>query len=127
MKKTLILIICILVLISIHHSYAFDDGYTLGLQKLEAGKWKEALQIWEAEYDSLKTIREVDPRIGITFIELVTKKNYYEIYPQASEIYMWGFCTLCRAHCCIAGFFFERQHWMSLAPPVCFLRQAIVQ
>ncbi|GEM_PF-517245 len=74
------------------------DYFSVGNDYKNTGKWKEALDIWEKWYEKLKKRGEVDPRIGIKFIELATSKKAKEYYKTANDIYMWGFSKECPEH-----------------------------
>lgn len=67
------------------------DAYDEGLTLLESGEWEEALKSWWSGYLRLEGKDEVDPRIGVAFIELAAEKEADKYFGTASKIYMWGF------------------------------------
>lgn len=69
------------------------DYYQEGKQKLEAGDWEKALEIWSEGKRNLADEGKADPRIGIAFIELVTEKQAPLYYEKATDFYYWGFST----------------------------------
>ncbi|MFQ5676175.1 MAG: GWxTD domain-containing protein [bacterium] len=66
------------------------DFYEQGLAKRDSVHWQEALNIWLSGRDSLAKKNDIDPRIGIGFIELATQKKASNYYEQANELYFWG-------------------------------------
>ncbi|RKY84030.1 hypothetical protein DRQ09_09195, partial [candidate division KSB1 bacterium] len=69
----------------------YPDFYTEGIKERNNGNVTRALNIWLEGKDVLEKQGETDPRIGIAFIELVTRYGYKEYYEKASNIYYWGF------------------------------------
>ncbi|NIR50798.1 GWxTD domain-containing protein, partial [candidate division KSB1 bacterium] len=67
------------------------DLYQEGIAQRDSGNWQKALKIWLAAKDSTEESSKIDPRIGIAFIELVTRKQATDYYRQASDMYFWGF------------------------------------
>ncbi len=52
-----------------------EDYYKIGLSKEEQGDWKGALGIWIKAKENAGTSSEIDPRIGFSYISLVTKEK----------------------------------------------------
>ncbi len=67
-----------------------DDYYEKGIEYLEDGNWQNALNLWIGVRDSLRAINKSDFRIGQKFIEHVTATELSQLYPLASEMYLWG-------------------------------------
>jgi GWxTD domain-containing protein len=67
-----------------------DSSYEQGMDFLDEGNVKEALNHWIKARDSLKSINEADFRIGAKFIEVTVQSENKSLYPLATEIYMWG-------------------------------------
>lgn len=57
---------------------------------IEEGNWQNALNLWIETRDSLSAIGETDFRIARKFIEVATQNQRTDLYPLASEFYMWG-------------------------------------
>ena len=66
---------CILLFIQILQVSAFDNAYEKGLSYLEAGEINQALNYWVTTRDSLTEIGKSDFRIGVKFIDVVTKNE----------------------------------------------------
>lgn len=66
------------------------DPYKTGLIQIDSGDWESALNYWIGVRDSLQLLGETDFRIGQKFIETVTQHERRDLYPLASEFYMWG-------------------------------------
>lgn len=65
------------------------DYYTSGLQQLEEGDWKGALNTWlKAKTNASE--QNPDPRIGFAFIEVVTQQKAEQYYELANTMYFWG-------------------------------------
>ena len=61
-----------------------DERYAQGMALQETGRWEAALETWSAATDSFQQQGLGDPRIGLAFIELATRKQatkYYEHSP----------------------------------------------
>lgn len=71
--------------------FAKEDIYEKGLKYQEEGDWQKALDVWAIARDSLAKLNQSDPRIGIAFIELVTKQKARDFYQKANDMYFWGF------------------------------------
>lgn len=69
------------------------DAYVVGERLRESGEWREALEVWDAAWDSLTFSGEYDPRIGIAFIETVTDHHEERLYERANEVYLWSIST----------------------------------
>ncbi|MGD2071167.1 MAG: hypothetical protein PVI57_21040, partial [Gemmatimonadota bacterium] len=69
------------------------DAYVVGERLRESGRWREALDVWDAAWDSLTFSGEYDPRIGIAFIETVTDHHEERLYERANEVYLWSIST----------------------------------
>lgn len=65
--------------------------YDRGLQVLESGDWEGALEIWEDAIGSGET--PPDPRIGLTFVEVVVDRDAEEWYEPAARVLLWGLST----------------------------------
>lgn len=70
---------------------AENDHYTKGRTLAENGHWEGALNTWWQGKLELEKQNQIDPRLGISFINLTTKKQAKEYYESASEIYLWSF------------------------------------
>ncbi len=70
------------------YSY-YDEGREL----LRVGDWVKAINKWMSGKTMLMAEEKADPRIGMGFIELITRKELNHFYVQACEMYMWGFST----------------------------------
>ena len=81
---------CILLFIQILQVSAFDNAYEKGLSYLEAGEINQALNYWVTTRDSLTEIGKSDFRIGVKFIDVATKNELENLYPLASEMYLWA-------------------------------------
>ena len=66
------------------------DVYEQGALNRDQGNWQEALDIWASVLDSCDGHGAPDPRIGFSFIELVTEKEAVNLYEKASGLYFWG-------------------------------------
>lgn len=80
----------ILLFIQFLQVSAFDNEYKKGLSYLEAGEINQALNYWVSARDSLTENEESDFRIGVKFIDVATKREMENIYPLASEMYLWA-------------------------------------
>ncbi len=60
-----------------------------GLELKKRGEIKAALNIWLNARSQLKK-NKIDPRIGFSFIELVTEHRLTELYKTASVMYYWA-------------------------------------
>ncbi len=67
-----------------------EDYYKIGLSKEEQGDWKGALGIWIKAKENAGTSSEIDPRIGFSYISLVTKEKAKSFYKAASNMYFWA-------------------------------------
>lgn len=63
--------------------------FELGKEKHDAGEWQEALKIWMTAITDTNFVNP-DPRLGISFIELITEKELKNMYKSASLMYLWG-------------------------------------
>ena len=68
-----------------------QDAYSEGLTLRESEDWEEALKVWWSVYIDLEAQGNVDPRIGVAFIETATENEADQYYGTASRIYLWGF------------------------------------
>ncbi len=66
--------------------------YELGKERYDAGEWQEALRIWMTAITDTNYV-DPDPRLGISFIELITDKELKSMYKSASLLYLWGMTT----------------------------------
>lgn len=66
--------------------------YELGKERYDAGEWQEALRIWMTAITDTNFV-DPDPRLGISFIELITEKELSAMYKSASLLYLWGMTT----------------------------------
>jgi len=66
------------------------DFFEKGLAYLEEGEAEQALYLWDEARKILDSREISDFRIGFTFIEYVTENNLVHLYPEASDLYMWG-------------------------------------
>ncbi len=66
--------------------------YELGKERYDAGDWQEALRIWMTAITDTNFV-DPDPRLGISFIELITEKELSAMYKSASLLYLWGMTT----------------------------------
>ncbi len=66
--------------------------YELGKERYDAGEWQEALRIWMTAITDSNYV-DPDPRLGISFIELITEKELKSMYKSASLLYLWGMTT----------------------------------
>lgn len=73
-----------------------DRIYKMGEEKLQAGNPEEALEIWEQANpellpsDAASSSLTPNPRIGISYIELVADQKLTSFYKKASQMYLWG-------------------------------------
>ncbi|MCP4724317.1 MAG: GWxTD domain-containing protein, partial [bacterium] len=74
--------------------YSQTDHYTKGKEALDSGAWVKALNLWEYGKKSMEAEGQSDPRIGIAYIDLVTKEEKEFFYEKAGAIYLWGFSGL---------------------------------
>ncbi|MCP4727593.1 MAG: GWxTD domain-containing protein [bacterium] len=79
-----------LIIVLIPISLSAQDHYERGKKELDAGNWSQALNIWRNGINQLTIKGEVDPRIGTSFIEVVTKEELRHFYGVASDFYFWG-------------------------------------
>lgn len=63
--------------------------YELGKERQNAGEWHEALRIWMTAITDSNFV-DPDPRLGISFIQLITDKEIKSMYKSASLLYLWG-------------------------------------
>ncbi len=97
MCKNLLILICLAVLLigsQVLSQTAPDpqpDYYKAGLVHLDAGDWLAAVKSWVSAGQILQRQQKADPRIGISFIELVTEQKAVKYYELACEMYLWGF------------------------------------
>ncbi len=63
--------------------------YELGKERHNAGDWQEALRIWMTAITDTNFV-DPDPRLGFSFIELITEKELKNMYKSASLLYLWG-------------------------------------
>ncbi len=66
--------------------------YELGKERYDSGDWQEALRIWMTAITDSNYV-DPDPRLGISFIELITEKELKSMYKSASLLYLWGMTT----------------------------------
>lgn len=102
MPRFLILIATLVVTLMVQVSVSFaqakstqmdpSDYYQMGMQERQAGNWQEALRIWMTAITDSNFV-DPDPRLGISFIELVTEKNLSNLYKSASLMYLWVLTT----------------------------------
>jgi GWxTD domain-containing protein len=89
------LIVLSLLFLGVKPSYASHPEvdptryYELGKERQNAGDWQEALRIWMTAITDSNFV-EPDPRLGISFIELITEKELKSMYKSASLLYLWG-------------------------------------
>lgn len=69
---------------------SLDNFYQRGQEQLEKGEWKKALNIWLKAKTGFEVEKEADPRIGFSFIDVVTKYSDQKYYEVADEMYFWG-------------------------------------
>lgn len=67
-----------------------SNFYEQGALQRDQGNWQDALDIWASVLDASDGRRAPDPRIGFSFIELVTEKEAVTLYEKASDLYFWG-------------------------------------
>lgn len=67
----------------------FNEHLQKGHQAANTGNVEEALALWRSMYDSTAHLL-TDPRIGLSYIELVTRQKLKNYYPDASKLYYWG-------------------------------------
>lgn len=97
MRKILQILICLPVLLmgpqvlSQIASGLPSDYYKAGLVHRDAGDWMAAVKSWVSAGQILQRQQKTDPRIGISFIELITEKKTVKYYELACEMYLWGF------------------------------------
>jgi GWxTD domain-containing protein len=90
-----VLIVISLAILGAIPTYASDPTvdptryYELGKEKHTAGDWQEALRIWMTAITDSNFV-DPDPRLGISFIELITEKELKNMYKSASLLYLWG-------------------------------------
>ena len=63
--------------------------YELGKERYNAGDWQDALRIWMTAITDSNFV-DPDPRLGISFIELITERELKNMYKSASLLYLWG-------------------------------------
>lgn len=68
-----------------------ESAYLNGLTELDAGHPDRAVAIWMQGWNELDSEGLVDPRIGFSVIETVTRYEMSHLYEQAAHIYLWGF------------------------------------
>lgn len=68
-----------------------DRAYLNGKAELDAGHPDRAVAIWMQGWNELDSAGLVDPRIGFSVIETVTRYEMSHLYEQAAHIYLWGF------------------------------------
>ena len=97
MRKLLQILICVPVLLigqqvlsQTAHSPQ-SDYYKAGLVHRDAGDWTAAVKSWVSAGQILQRQQKADPRIGISFIELITEMKAVKYYRMACEMYLWGF------------------------------------
>jgi len=74
------------------------DYFSNGQKLKKSGDWQGALKVWWSARNELDKLGNVDPRIGIAFIELATEMKAQKYYNNASEIYLWGFSNKTPGH-----------------------------
>ncbi len=89
-KPALILIVSALILFT-KPVLSQTDHYLKGKEALDNGAWVKALNLWEYGKRTLETKGLSDPRIGISYVDLVTKEEKEFFYEKASDFYIWGF------------------------------------
>ena len=67
--------------------------YEDGLKAKEDGNVELALEIWEEAITTISDPDQIDPRIGIAYIETVAEEGATSRYEKASEAYFWGITT----------------------------------
>jgi len=94
-NKYLASIICSLLLVSAPSAIADPvdtlarNYYEEGEQYRENGEYKKALNTWLQARNVLHGT-DIDPRIGFSFIDLVTERELTQYYKVASIMYYWG-------------------------------------
>jgi len=97
MRKSLLILICLGVLLIGSQGLSQtapgrqSDYYQAGLVQRDAGDWLAAIKSWVSAGQILQRQQKTDPRIGISFIELVTEQRVVKYYELACEMYLWGF------------------------------------
>ncbi len=91
--KKFLLVFSILLTNPYSQSFAQNNNnyYERGIEKLESGRVMAAINIWMQGKTMLQEDGKTDPRIGIKFIETVTKNNLKNLSERACEFYMWSF------------------------------------
>ncbi len=91
------LVITLIVVIAQSFAYSTNkpiinsvDYYRIGLSKEEQGDWKGALDVWMEAKENAGNSTEIDPRIGFSFISLVTKEKAKSFYKAACKMYFWA-------------------------------------
>jgi GWxTD domain-containing protein len=64
--------------------------YEKGVIEKENGNYKDALDLWLSAKSVLDDPSEMDPRVGFSFIELVTEQKMSNLYQTASTMYFWA-------------------------------------
>ncbi len=70
-----------------------DDAYTQGLKKIEKGEVRAAINLWIPVRTNMELQGDADFRIGVKATEAITSAGYSELYPLATEFYLWGLGT----------------------------------
>ncbi|MFC1563389.1 GWxTD domain-containing protein [candidate division KSB1 bacterium] len=89
----LITILILSFLTPVLYSQDYYNYYDEGVALLKGGDWIKAINKWMAGKTMLMAEGKADPRLGLAFIELITKRELEHFYAQASDMYMWGFST----------------------------------
>ncbi len=90
-KSTIASLITVIILTVISQHVSAQDHYMQGKAELDKGNWSQALGIWRDGINQLTIKGETDPRLGTSFIEIVTKEELRHFYGIASDFYFWGF------------------------------------
>lgn len=98
MNRTLYMVLFLtlsnLIVLSERAEAVQSDNYQIGVTMIEEGNWQSALNLWIETRDSLNAIGESDFRIARKFIEVATQQERTDLYPLASEFYIWGLQVL---------------------------------
>ncbi|MCP4727580.1 MAG: GWxTD domain-containing protein, partial [bacterium] len=96
-KKITVLLLSLLLLlaftVSVSSGQDIYSYYDKGKELVRGGDWIKAINTWMSGRTMLMAEEKADPRIGIAFIELITRKKLNHFFVQACEMYLWGFST----------------------------------